>query len=185
MMITAVWTCLFVVLVSVATDVATHRIPNLVTLGGLVVGVAVHGAAGLVDGGILGGLRGVGFALLGAVGCALIPFFAWKKGELGGGDVKLFAAIGALVGPTMGFDVEARTFAFSFLVLFPYRLIRHGAFRVAIQNVRIGVSNLLRPAAARAAYASGPKLPPVILGPAIGVAFLLTMFQHGALRWPF
>ncbi|MBX3210473.1 MAG: prepilin peptidase [Labilithrix sp.] len=181
-MTTSLWIALGVVLVAVATDIATRRIPNLVTLGGLFVGLAVHGASGFVDGGLLGGARGIGYALLGAVACGIVPFLAWKKGEMGGGDVKLFAAIGALVGPVLGFDVEARAFALSLLVLFPYRLIRHRAVGVALRNVRIGVANVFRPRAAREAYVGGPKLPPVILAPAIGVAFVLTLLQSGALR---
>jgi prepilin peptidase CpaA len=182
MMTTSLWICALVVLVAVASDITTRRIPNLVTFGGLVVGLAVHGATGFVDSGVLGGLRGAGYALLGAVACGLVPFLAWKKGEMGGGDVKLFAAIGALVGPVLGFDVEARTFAFSLLVLFPYRLVRHRAVGVALRNVRIGVVNLFRAPSAREPYLTGPKLPPVILAPAIGIAFALTLLQNGALR---
>ena len=182
MMNTSLWICLIVVLVSVASDIATRRIPNVLTLGGLVVGVAIHGASGFVESGFAGGLRGAGFALLGAVACGLVPFLAWNKGEMGGGDVKLFAAIGALVGPAVGFDVEARAFAFSLLVLFPYRLIRHRAVSVAVKNMRIGVVNVFRSKDAREAYVTGPKLPPVILAPAIGVAFALTLLQQGVLR---
>ena len=182
MMTTSLWVCVIVVFVAVASDIATRRIPNLVTLGGLCVGLAIHGASGFVDKGLAGGLRGIGFALLGAVACGLVPFLAWKKGEMGGGDVKLFAAIGALVGPALGFDVEARAFAFSLLVLFPYRLIRHRAVGVALRNMRIGVMNAFRSKDARVAYETGPKLPPVILAPAIGIAFALTLLQQGALR---
>ena len=182
MMTTSVWVCLIVVVVAVASDIATRRIPNLVTLGGLAVGLAIHGATGFVVAGVVGSLRGIGFALLGAIACGLVPFLAWRKGEMGGGDVKLFAAIGALVGPALGFDVEARTFAFSLLVLFPYRLIRHRALGVALRNVGIGFSNLLRSRDTRAPYETGPKLPPVILAPAIGIAFALTLLQQAALR---
>jgi prepilin peptidase CpaA len=176
---TAVWACIFVVLVSVVSDITTRRMPNIVTFGGIVVAMAIHGAAGFASAGFGGLGKGVGFALLGAFACGLIPFFAWKKGEMGGGDVKLFAAIGALIGPSLGFDVEARALAFSFLVLFPYRLVRHGAVRVALKNMGIGIANTFRSKDARVAYVIGPKLPPVILGPAIGVAFALTLFQHG------
>ena len=182
MVTTAVWASVIVVIVAVTSDVITRRIPNIATLGGLIAGCAIHGATGFVEQGVVGGLRGAGFALLGAFACGFVPFLAWRKGEMGGGDVKLFAAIGALVGPAIGFDVEARTFAFSLLVLFPYRLVRHGALGVALRNVRIGVGNVLRAKDARAPYLSGPKLPPVILAPAIGIAFALTMLQHGAFR---
>lgn len=178
----AIWICLVVVVISALSDIVTHRIPNLLTLGGLAVGVVIHGAAGFVESGVTGSLRSMGAALLGAVLCGLIPFFAWKKGEMGGGDVKLFAAIGALVGLSIGFDVEARTFAFSLLVLFPYRLVRHRALGIALRNTKIGIANLFRAKDAREPYATGPKLPPVILGPAIGVALALTLVQHGAFR---
>ncbi len=182
MMTTSLWVCLVVVVVCVVSDIKTRHMPNLVTLGGLAVGIAIHGATGFVDGGLGGALRSAGVSLLGGIACGLIPFFAWKKGEMGGGDVKLFAAIGALVGPSVGFDVEARAFAFSFLVLFPYRLVRHRALGVALRNAGIGVSNLFRAQAARMPYLSGPKLPPVILGPAIGLAFAITLLQQGVLR---
>ena len=182
MMTTAVWACIFVVVVAVVSDIATRRMPNIVTLGGIVVALAIHGAAGFTNTGIGGMFRGMGFALLGAFACGIVPFFAWKKGEMGGGDVKLFAAIGALIGPALGFDVEARAFAFSLLILFPYRLIRHKAVGVAFKNMGIGLANLFRRKDARVAYLTGPKLPPVILGPAIGLAFALTMIQHGVLQ---
>ena len=182
MMTTAVWAAVAVVAVAVVADLRTRSMPNLVTLGGLAVGVAVHGASGFVEGGFIGALKNAGFALLGAFACGLIPFLAWRKKEMGGGDVKLFAALGALLGPALGFDVEAATFAFSFLVLFPYRLVRHRALGVAVKNAGIGLANLVRPQAAKAPYLTGPKLPPVILGPAIGVALAFTLIQHGILR---
>ena len=178
---TALWACILVVVVSVVSDIATRRIPNLVTLGGLALGIVIHGAAGFVTS-FGAGFKGMGYAILGAAACGIVPFLAWRKGEMGGGDVKLFAAIGALVGPTMGFDVEARAFAFSLLILFPYRLIRHGAVVVALKNVGIGLANTFKKKDARAAYLTGPKLPPVILAPAIGLAFALTLVQHGTFQ---
>ena len=179
---TAVWACIFVVVVSVVSDIATRRMPNVITLGGTVVAMAIHGAAGFAVAGFLGLAKGVGLALLGAFACGFIPFLAWRKREMGAGDVKLFAAIGALLGPAIGFDVEARALAFSLVILFPYRLIRHGALRVGMKNIGIGIANLFRSKDARVAYLTGPKLPPVILGPAIGIAFALTMLQQGVIR---
>lgn len=182
MMTTAVWACIFVVVVSVVSDIATRHIPNTITFGGILVAMAIHGAAGFAGAGAVGLFKGIGLALLGAFACGLIPFFSWKKGEMGAGDVKLFAAIGALLGPSIGFDVEARALAFSFLVLFPIRLVRHRALGVALKNMAIGLANCFRAKEARAPYLKGPKLPPVILGPAIGVAFALTMVQQGLLQ---
>src|SRR5689334_12516473 len=105
MMTTTLWASAFVVLASVVSDLATRRIPNIITVSGVVIGLAAHAAAGAVDGGVTGGLRGFAFAVVGALACALLPFLGWRKGEMGGGDVKLFAAIGALVGPGTGFNI--------------------------------------------------------------------------------
>lgn len=182
MMTTSIWACVIVVVIAVASDILTRRIPNIVTLGGFVAGLGIHAATGFVENGFSGGMRGLGYSLLGAVACGLIPFLAWKNGEMGGGDVKLFAAIGALVGPGFGFDVEARTFAFSLLVLFPYRLLRQKAIGVALRNLGIGIRNLWKKKDAREPYLTGPKLPPVILGPAIGAAFVVTLFTQGIVR---
>lgn len=181
-MTTAVTACALVVLAAVVFDIATRRIPNVVTLGGVVAGLAIQAALGFVDGGILAALRGLGFALVGVLAVGAIPFLAWKRSEMGGGDVKLFAAIGALVGPAIGFDVLAFTFTASLLVLFPYRLLRHRAVGLAVKNMGIGLRNLLRARSAQHPYLTGPKLPPVILAPTIGVAFALAVLHHGVLR---
>jgi prepilin peptidase CpaA len=78
-------------------DLRTRRIPNLLTFGAAIAGIAyaifAHGAAGL--------LTSVGGWFM---GCALfLPFFL--LGGLGAGDVKLVAAIGAWLGPIIAFWV--------------------------------------------------------------------------------
>ena len=180
-MSTAIWACALVVLASAVTDFATRKIPNIISLGGIVIGLAIHTATGAVDG-FGGAARGLGFALLGLFTVSVAPFFFWKRGEMGGGDVKLLAAVGALVGPVIGFDVLAFTFAGSLVVLLPYRLIRYRALSVVGQNARIGVTKLLRGKGATESFLTVPKLPPAILAPTISVAFALAVLQHGALR---
>jgi prepilin peptidase CpaA len=72
-------------------DMRTNRIPNYLTLSGLLAGLGYqlwsHGWAGLANG-FLG--MGLGFALL--------IFFYWQGG-MGAGDVKALAALGAWLGP--------------------------------------------------------------------------------------
>jgi prepilin peptidase CpaA len=77
--------------VACVTDVAWRRIPNWLTFGAT--GLAVLTALGL------GGWRTAGWSIAGwAVGLLLfLPLFALRG--LGGGDVKLLAALGAWVGP--------------------------------------------------------------------------------------
>jgi prepilin peptidase CpaA len=74
------------------TDLRERRIPNRLAIAGLVSGLAIH--AGLA------GAPGVGTAFLGAAVALLVyvPLFALRA--IGGGDVKLMAAVGALAGPS-------------------------------------------------------------------------------------
>ena len=77
--------------VSCASDLRTRRIPNSIVL--------VGSAVGLITNALIAGPTGVGSSLAGgAVGLALfLPFFV--LGGMGGGDVKLMAALGSLLGP--------------------------------------------------------------------------------------
>ena len=74
-------------------DIKTRRIPNYLTLGTAVAGLAfnfmAHGLPGLADG-ILGMLLGFAFLIL--------PYL-W--GGMGAGDVKALAALGAWLGPKL------------------------------------------------------------------------------------
>ena len=71
------------------SDIRTRRIPNLLTLSGLVVGLLLRAVDGYTP--LAHGLAGAGLALLIA-----LPFFA--GGALGGGDTKLLVAVGAFMG---------------------------------------------------------------------------------------
>ena len=80
-----------VAFIACVTDVRTRRIPNVLTFGAAALAIVFHvttaGLAGLQTG-VLGWL--VGTALF-------LPFFL--LGGMGGGDVKLLAALGAWLGP--------------------------------------------------------------------------------------
>jgi prepilin peptidase CpaA len=74
-----------------AIDLRTRRVPNALTAATAAAGLAIAmtgvGSTGVIAS-IVGGL--VGFALL-------LPGYIW--GGTGGGDVKLLAALGTLLGP--------------------------------------------------------------------------------------
>jgi prepilin peptidase CpaA len=73
------------------TDWRSRRIPNWLTVPGLLVGIAVNAATSGV-GGLKTSLLGAGLGLL-----VLLPFVIVRS--LGAGDWKLAGALGAFVGP--------------------------------------------------------------------------------------
>jgi prepilin peptidase CpaA len=77
--------------ICIASDVRTRRIPNLISGLGIAIGLALN-ASHAGSAGLLASASG----LLVAVALLLFPF---AMGGLGGGDVKMMGAIGALLGP--------------------------------------------------------------------------------------
>lgn len=79
--------------IALATDLHARRIPNWLTLSALLVGLLANAFLAGTQGALLAlAGAGLGFALL-------IPFYAIRA--IGAGDVKLLAAVGALLGPQL------------------------------------------------------------------------------------
>ena len=97
--------------ISAWSDARTGHIPNWLTFGTLGVALAGHTAlAWYVQHSWRAGLTELGYSVAGAFACALVPAFMYWRGAIGGGDIKLFAAIGALCHPMIGLEIE--TYAF-------------------------------------------------------------------------
>jgi prepilin peptidase CpaA len=130
---------LVTVLVSAVTDVWKFKVHNAVTLPILAAGLFYHsmvgGPAGLAAS-FLGALFGFG---------ALILFYV--MGGLGGGDVKLLAAIGAWLGVPLTFYVliasSLAAGAFAALILVKYRM--WGTIRMDLRNVWHPLRAVARP----------------------------------------
>ena len=107
-------------------DVRYRRIPNAFVLATLVAGLSVN----LITGGISGGLNSLGGCLFAFILMFMLHIF----GAMGAGDVKLFAAIGSVIGvqlvlPT--FVVVILTGGLLGLVV----VLRSGAFRTTCHRV--------------------------------------------------
>jgi prepilin peptidase CpaA len=91
------WTLAGIVLIAACTDLRARKIPNWLVLVGLGAGFLLNG---VLDGsqGLLGALSGMGLALL-----IYVPLFILRA--MGGGDVKLMAAVGCMAGPQNWFSI--------------------------------------------------------------------------------
>jgi prepilin peptidase CpaA len=84
-------------LIAAWTDLRNRRIPNWLTVPGLLVGIAANGAfSGWT--GLKGSLLGAGLAF-----ALLLPF--WLLRSLGAGDLKFGVALGAFTGPGRLVDI--------------------------------------------------------------------------------
>ena len=79
-----------ILLGTVLNDIAFRTVPNWMSATLLTLGLGIRA----LDGGLLPGLLACVLILLGAG-------FCWRRGWLGGGDVKLLAACGVLVPPAL------------------------------------------------------------------------------------
>jgi prepilin peptidase CpaA len=164
-------------LVAAFTDWKSGRIPNWLTLptmaGALVAQVALRGTWGATE------------SLAGLLLCGGVPWLVFRASDgqaIGGGDVKLFGALGALLGPTAGLELELE----SLVLLLGAALVRL-AFRGDLSALLRSVLRLV----VRRFRNSSPDASPVALtemrlGPAIALAAVLTVVAQrasGGLSW--
>jgi prepilin peptidase CpaA len=116
--------------VAAAWDWKTGRIPNWLTYGAILVGVVGHSVYGWAVANTKVGLYEGAVATCGMLFCSIAPAALYWKGAMGGGDVKLFAAVGALCQPMLG--IEAQVYALlTAAIMAPARLAYEGKlFRV-------------------------------------------------------
>ena len=107
-------------------DSRTHRIPNWLTVSGLLAGVILHS--------FLGGWQAAASALEGAgLGLAvLFPLVLLRA--VGAGDWKLIGALGALVGPTMLWFVLVASVMVAGLMA-AFLVVRAGRVRQTLHNM--------------------------------------------------
>jgi prepilin peptidase CpaA len=164
--------------IAACIDYRTGRIPNQLTLGALGFGLGWRLVAPIGNGDV-GELRGALFtSLTGALLAAVVPFVLWRARALGGGDLKLFVALGALLGPMLGLEAQMMAFACGALIV-PMRLAWKGELLGALARSLSLVTNALRPAAKRRAV-DAAAMTWFRLGPAIFAGTLLAVLARGA-----
>lgn len=135
-------------------DVRTRRIPNWLTFGAAISGLAYHASAA--------GAAGVANAGAGWVAGAAIFFLPFALGGLGAGDVKLVAALGAWFGLADAVWLALYTGIAGGIVALVAAFL-HGYLRQALSNIRLllmhwRVAGLSALPELTIHHAQGPKL---------------------------
>jgi prepilin peptidase CpaA len=178
---TAIGVCFAIVAISAIWDLVSLHIPNVLTLGGVALGVALRIALGYTDAGTAGALKGLAWATAGIFLCGVLPMMSYRAGDIGGADVKLFIAIGALCGPFLGFNVQAWTYGVIVLAVSPIQILLSGDARGSLVRAKTRLANIFRPAAEKVLVASPPRkhlpmAPPMFVGMCAAFTF------HGVFR---
>ncbi len=167
------WAILVLTLIAAAFDTRTGRIPNALTLGTIVVAPGLHALAVPRP----FAFEAAEWSLLAGALCGVAPLALWKLGWVGGGDVKLVAAIGVLGGPRLG--LEAAFLAFFAVTAFGFlRLTWQGSLlRTMRDDVAFTAKRLLDPKGP--IDADRTLGAPLRFGPFACVGALMSLILHG------
>ena len=153
------------------------EIPNWLTLPVLLAAPLLHVirfklAKETMDASLYEGAYSFGGAALAAV----VPLLLFRQSALGGGDVKLFVALGAILQPRFGVEAQMYGF-FAGAILAPARLAYDGKLIQAIKNSLAILSNFFLPKPRQRAV-DASALTWFRLGPAIFLGVVLTAYMH-------
>jgi prepilin peptidase CpaA len=128
-------------------DWRTGHIPDWVTVWPLGLAPLAHIAVVLLQGGTThDAIKAAGFSILGAVACAFTPIVLYRASggkAIGGGDLKLLAALGAILRPMAGIEAEFYAF-FAAMLIAPARLAYEGKlFRVLGNTLALALNPFL------------------------------------------
>lgn len=116
------------------------------------------------------------FSLGGAALCAVVPLLLFRQSAMGGGDVKLFVTLGAVLQPVLGVEAQMYGF-FAGAILAPARLAYEGKLLSTVKNsFAIGANFFLPKSRQRSVDAAA--LSWFRLGPAILLGVVLTAYLH-------
>jgi prepilin peptidase CpaA len=159
-------------------DYRTGKIPNVLTLPCLLISPMAYGA--------LGGAPALASSLFGALICLFIPwlFYRISRGTaIGGGDVKLFAALGAIVGPTLGLEMEFSSFVLLGVIAMTQLTFQGKLFRLLVSVGWLLVNPFLPRRLKR--EIAPEALTEMRMGPAIflGTLLIVVLERSGVERW--
>jgi len=133
----AVWNAVVLsfALAAAVGDARWRKIPRSFTTAGLIVGLGFHAIHGTLLGGVVhGGLPEFGSSAVACVIGFAIGLTLFQLGAIGGGDVKLIMALGAMLGFSRWlFAMEVAVFAAAAIAVL--QAARRGMLRQTLANV--------------------------------------------------
>jgi prepilin signal peptidase PulO-like enzyme (type II secretory pathway) len=124
------------------TDLRTGHIPNVLTLPLLALGPAVaafeaHGRGSSLS-------HAVFVAGLGVVVCGAVPYLLFRLGGMFGGDVKLLAGLGAVLGPMVGLEAELDAFVTAALFALGRMAFKGQLFAVLGRSAKLALRSVVK-----------------------------------------
>jgi len=158
-------------------DWRRSEIPNWLTYAALVLGPFLHAGRMLVARQPMEvALTEGGYSIAGAVVCSIVPLMLYRQGAIGGGDLKLLAAIGALLQVFNGVEAQMYGF-FAAALVAPARLAYEGKLFSTLKNSFTILANMFRPKTRQEPVAES-TLSWFRLGPPLLFGVLLTAYLH-------
>ena len=158
------------------SDWRTGEIPNWMTLGPLLVAPVAHAVVNYVYAGSSAALEAGLFSVLGAVACGAVPLILYRFEAIGGGDIKLLAAMGAICRPMVG--IECEFYAFIAAAIYaPGRLAFQGKLMTVLGNTLALVVNPFLPKKRRREL-SPEMLTELRFGPSVFAGTVIAVFLN-------
>ena len=152
-------------------------IPNWVTLPPLLIAPVAHFVHAMATGATReAALIEGGSSLFGALFAALVPFVLYRQSAIGGGDLKAFAALGAICKISVGIELEMYAFILATLIA-PARLAYQGKLLQTLKNAGTIGLNFFRQKEKKQPV-DAEALSWFRLGPLMFVGTLLAAFLH-------
>jgi prepilin peptidase CpaA len=157
-------------------DWRTGEIPNWLNFGALGAGLAGHAIAGGLRGGWSGAGKGLLLSLAGMGVCVFVPYLLWRSRAIFGGDVKLLAALGAILRPMVGIEAELYSFIVAALWA-PAKLAYEGKLLKTLGNTVLLTKNAFVPKHKRREIPR-EMMEKMRFAPSVFVATIVTVALH-------
>jgi prepilin peptidase CpaA len=158
-------------------DWRSGEIPNWLTFGSFCLAPLLHYVVSFrANGDKSAAMTEAGLCILGALVCVAVPLILYRQNAIGGGDLKLFGALGAIGQVSLGLEIELYGFL-SMAFLAPAMLAYQGKLIATIKNSFYLLLNAFLPVSKRKSVES-EAMSWFRLGPAILFGAVLTAVTH-------